>query len=104
MDRMLLSINFNLHEDDYERYTKLEAKIQEFISGYKAIQFGERVKQEKLPTQNLNQVIAEKDRQLAVYGQIVMEKDRQIREILNSYSWKLTSPLRGLKKIIIRNR
>jgi len=40
-------------------------------------------------------VIAEKDRQIA-------EKDRQIQNLINTWSWKITAPLRSFSRILTR--
>lgn len=52
----------------------------------------------ELGMQNANQH-AEKDRQIAEKDKQIAEKDRQIEALLNSYSWKITTPLRAIFSI-----
>ena len=49
-----------------------------------------------------DQIIAENNCKLAEKDRLLEEKERRIESLLNSYSWKITAPLRGLYNILRR--
>ena len=46
----------------------------------------------------LGQVVTERDGEITRLGQVVTERDRQIEALLNSRSWRVTAPLRFLRR------
>ncbi len=48
----------------------------------------------------LNREIAARDARIAELDRLVVDRDRQIGEILSSTSWRASSPLRSVKKIL----
>ena len=47
--------------------------------------------------------LAERDGQINALNQTLAERDGQISSVLNSHSWRLTAPLRSLRKKLIKN-
>jgi hypothetical protein len=50
-----------------------------------------------------NQIMAERDRQIASFNQIMAERDRQIVALRSSVSWRVTRPLRALARLLRNN-
>ena len=88
------------------------------ISVSKAIAFSEQVDSLQNEKEKLNAILAEKERQIEQHDSTLAEKERQIEQhdstifaahtelkaVYNSFSWRLTRPLRKFKQIYINLR
>lgn len=109
-----------LQNDDYARYISLEARIQQDVTGRITEKFLSWSKDQPLPILNLNQVIAERDREIGQLSHVVSEYDQEIQRlkqslkhlsselshlraelsaVYRSRSWQLTRPLRALRRL-----
>jgi 2-polyprenyl-3-methyl-5-hydroxy-6-metoxy-1,4-benzoquinol methylase len=76
---------------DYDRFEALEAKIQLTVSGIDARIFFKAQKTRFLPMMPLNQIIADRNLQIAQLNQ-------RIADLQNSTSWKLMMPFRRISE------
>jgi 2-polyprenyl-3-methyl-5-hydroxy-6-metoxy-1,4-benzoquinol methylase/uncharacterized coiled-coil protein SlyX len=78
IDGTFAAADLRLQEEDYDRYIKLEADIQQSVTGRAAEIFLNWAKNYPLPILNLSQAVAERDEQIACINQAVAERDSQI--------------------------
>ena len=109
IDNTLSAVGLSLKEADYSRYVALEADIQHRVTGRSAESFLNWGKSHFLPifsldpalVQNqvasLNQMLAERESQAA---SLVAELEEQRAKFLVSSSWRLTRPLRVVRRCI----
>ena len=70
-----------LQKSDYDRYVRLEAWIQQAVTGRATEEFLNWAKDQPLPMLNLSQALAERDGQIASLNQAVTERDEQIASL-----------------------
>ena len=99
IDGVLAAAGLKVQEEDYIRYIKLEANIQESVTGRAAENPVGWAKDQPIPILSMNQSVTERDGQIANLSQSVTERDGQIARLLSSNSWRLTKPLRFLRRI-----
>ena len=120
------SLNFDLKDDDCDRYSEQEARIREIVTGrslpvlldwgrdlespmfstYDALEDRElqiSILKKSIAEKNdqvvsLSQIVAERDKQLDVINGVVSELRSNLHSLLNSRSWRITNPLRAGKK------
>ncbi|SCX19581.1 Methyltransferase domain-containing protein [Nitrosomonas eutropha] len=118
---VLESLGLSLLPTDYDRYLNIEEQITERVTGCPAkeavrwwpdyplrtLRVHEIIAERDKQVTSLNQAIAERDKQVTSLNQAIAERDRKIvslhhqfYEILNSKSWKLTRPLRHLRRVL----
>lgn len=76
----------------------------EKVATYKANEYEkqiEQLRQEKIELQNM---IAQKDEIIELKGQEIRQKQDEINGIYNSGTWKMTEPLRKIRKIIKKRK
>jgi len=112
---------FVVTEEQIESYGRLELAVQEEVIGgkYEVDQILNSLRTASLQRLNLNQALTERDGRIAGLNQAVVEQDGQINSlnqsiserdaqivalvaertnILNSTSWKVTGPLRAIRR------
>jgi 2-polyprenyl-3-methyl-5-hydroxy-6-metoxy-1,4-benzoquinol methylase len=89
IEKAYVAAGLNVQHSDFDRFEALESKLQLAISGMDNQAFFKLQKSRKLPVLTLNQIVAERDLQIAQLNQL-------IAELYNSTSWKITIPLRLL--------
>ena len=77
------SINLQL----FETFNKKEAEL---------LSTEAKAQQAEQQIASLNQAIFERDVKISIINQVMSERDGQINAIMDSLSWKLTSPLRWI--------
>jgi len=111
LDEVLPKLELNLDEAKYEEMGILEYSFREFCYGNsKREEEGDYVSMLNVPfglycttfdkIDAMSHQVFEKDRQLAENHHQLAEKDRQIHALLNSWSWKITAPLRALRGLM----
>ena len=78
IDGVLLATEIKLHEEDYDRYIRLEAEIQQIVTGRAAEHFLNWEKDQPLRMLSLNQAVVERDKQIANLNHALAERDGQI--------------------------
>ncbi len=81
----------NVRKADFNRFQALEENIQLAVSGIDANAFFNSQKNRLLPMMSLNQMVADRDLQIAQLSQ-------RIADLHNSASWKMMAPLRYISK------
>jgi hypothetical protein len=95
-----------LTEKDITRFMEFESLVHEQVTGRAMENYFAGWSRQLLPIHNLSQALTERDGRIAHLNQVVAERDRQIAssalfrvEVLNSISWRITRPLRVLSAI-----
>ncbi len=78
VDGVFAAVGLGVREEDYVRYIRLEADIQESVTGRAAKNFLDWGEDQFLPILNLSQAVAERDAQIANFTQAAAERDAQI--------------------------
>lgn len=89
IEKAYVAAGLNVQHSDFDRFEALEAKLQLAVSGMDNQAFFKLQKSRMLPMLTLNQIVAERDLQVAQLNQ-------RISDLYNSTSWKITIPLRRL--------
>jgi GT2 family glycosyltransferase/2-polyprenyl-3-methyl-5-hydroxy-6-metoxy-1,4-benzoquinol methylase len=96
----LEAAGYPLAEEDFSRFIEQEALIQQHVTGRSAIEFLHWWPDQLLPSYNLNQVIAERDRQIANLNQVIAEQNGQI-ENLNQAIVERNEQIENLNQAIV---
>ncbi|SEA43541.1 class I SAM-dependent methyltransferase [Nitrosospira multiformis] len=98
-------INVDVNECMIKEYFDLEAKLDQLAGGKQTYNKEElalgfmslelNVFDTRTP---VHEKLAQQDAQLTYVSQALVQRDKQLNDILNSASWRLTRPLRTLKK------
>lgn len=103
IDGVLAAAGLKVQEEDYIRYIKLEANIQECVTGRAAENFLDWAKDQPIPTLNISQAVTERDSQIASLSQAVTERNQavaRVEEIYASRSWRVMRPLRIISRLL----
>jgi 2-polyprenyl-3-methyl-5-hydroxy-6-metoxy-1,4-benzoquinol methylase len=99
IDGVVAAAGLKVQEEDYIRYIKLEASIQESLTCRSAENFVDWAKDQPIPILNMNQAMTECEGQIANLNQVVAERDALVNQIKNSSSWRITRPLRFFARL-----
>jgi SAM-dependent methyltransferase len=101
---VLQAINIDLNEFRISTYLDFERELDQLVTGKQAINNEEltlwfaSLTLHVFDTQTpLHQRLVQREEQLAVTNRALAERDARLDSILNSTSWRVTRPLRGLR-------
>ena len=103
IDGVLNEVGISLEGEDYDRYIDFESEIQQLVSGKPKNLFEDWGGDNPIPMREFEQGMKERDNQIVSLEQSMKERDNQIVKILSSNSWKITHPLRTVRRICITN-
>jgi hypothetical protein len=102
---VLRSINVDLNENNVKFFLDLEGELDQLASGKSAftkkelISWFESLELRMFDTQTpVHEKLAQCDEQLAVIQDALAQRERELKDVLESPSWRLTRPLRTLGK------
>ena len=74
------------------------------LARYEIIELKQAVADRDARISYLEQAVADRDARISYLEQAVADRDAQIQLMLSSTSWRLTAPIRALRKIILKIR
>jgi hypothetical protein len=104
IDGVLAAAGLKVQEEDYIRYIKLEANIQESVTGRALVNVLDWAKDQPIPILNMNQVVTARDSELAARAQDLIRSQGRVGELEQSTSWRITKPLRRVADFLKRVR
>lgn len=88
----------DLYNYDYRNFIELTA-IHDVFYLETIANLGQEVAEREWHIVHLNRITTEREEQIASLNQIVAERDKQIVAIYSTKSWRLTRPLRALRRL-----
>ena len=95
IEKAYMAAGLNVQHGDVDRFEALESKLQLAVSGLDNQAFFKLQKSRILPMLTLNQIVAERNLQVAQLNQ-------RISDLYNSTSWKMTNPFRFLSNLFVK--
>ena len=104
----LRSAGYSGTDEDLYRYLRLEAAVQQYVTGFKSEGLSGLWLTQSLSTYSvINKALAERDERIRQLNRALVEREEkiaglqsQIKKIYASSSWRLTSPVRAAKSTL----
>lgn len=97
-EQVIASLNQSVTENG-ELITSLNQALAEQVN--KVASLNQSLLERDKHIASLNQSVLEHEEQIASLNQVIVERDSQLAMILSSLSWRITRPLRVLRKFVI---